>query len=101
MPVRSSNVVKGSMLAGAELAWFLLFPSLGIVQKYLGTTGAYAYFGIGGLLLTVGVRGLTMASEVKATGQPWARRAMAALFVGLAVALGVIYASAGNGNDRG
>ena len=94
--------MKGSALAGAELAWFLLFPSLGIVQKYLGTTAAFAYFGIGSLLLiAVGLRSHTIVSEISAIGRRWTRLAMVAGFVALAVAFMTTYASAANGNDRG
>jgi hypothetical protein len=41
-------------LGGIALAWFLLFPSLGIVQKYFGTRGAAAYLSVGSLLLICG-----------------------------------------------
>jgi hypothetical protein len=40
------------VVTAAALAWFLFFPSLGIVQKYIGTTGALAY-GLGLLLLAM------------------------------------------------
>ena len=86
----------------SALALFLLFPSLGIVQKYLGTSGAFVYFAIGGvLLMVVTVWGLPLASKIKAIGQPWIRLAIVLMFGVLAIAFLTLYASAGNGNDRG
>ncbi|HEX7796620.1 MAG TPA: hypothetical protein VF456_19795 [Vicinamibacterales bacterium] len=100
--VTATNAAGVGALAGAELALFLLFPSLGIVQKYLGIAGAFAYFGIGGvLLIALSVRGLPFASEIKAIGRPWIRLAIVLMFVVLAIAFVTFYASAGNGNDRG
>jgi hypothetical protein len=100
--VKSSDVVNGLPRAGIELSWFLLFPSLGVFQKYLGTNAALAYFGIGSLvLIAIGVRGPILASRIKTISRPWTRLATAVLFGGLVVAFALIYASVGNGNDRG
>jgi ALG3 protein len=102
-PIETAATTSGgSALAGAELALFLLFPSLGIIQKYLGTGGAFAYFGIGGLLLiALSARARSLASEIKGIGRPWIRLAIAVTFGALAMAFVLFYASAGNGNDRG
>lgn len=82
----------GAVVAGAELAWFLLFPSLGVVQKYLGTAAAFTYFGIGlVVLITLGIRGRVAASELNSIDRRWIRLATAALFAGLVIAFIALY----------
>jgi TM2 domain-containing membrane protein YozV len=44
---------RAAIAAAAALAWFLFFPSLGIVQKYIGTAGAFACFGLAFLLIVL------------------------------------------------
>jgi hypothetical protein len=91
-------LTRGLVLAGAELAWFLLFPSLAIVQKYLGTPASYAYFGIGSaVMITVGVRGLTLRSMLTSIDEHWIPWATAALIAGLVAAFLVLYPISNSG----
>lgn len=43
----SLSASRHSILFGVALSWFLLFPSLGLFQKYLGTTRALVCMAIG------------------------------------------------------
>lgn len=82
---------KASALAGAALSWFLLLPSLGLVQKYLGTTAALGYFTLGSLLLiALSVRHPAVSRAVDMMDRRWALWTMTALFAGLALAFMVL-----------
>jgi hypothetical protein len=51
LAVRSAPLtVSASIYRGALLAWFLILPSLGLIQKYAGTTLAFAVAGVGVIL---------------------------------------------------
>jgi hypothetical protein len=74
------------------LAWFVLFPSLGIVQKYGGTTGAFAYFGLGFVLLVVVVAPRLQAGLQGSRGnRSWIRWSLVALYVVLVVTFVFLY----------
>ena len=81
-------------LAGIALAWFLLFPSLGIVQKYFGTRGAATYLSVGSLLLVCGaLNGVNLRRHLMRIDQrlvPWAT---AGLLAALGLAFVVLYSA--------
>jgi hypothetical protein len=81
-----------SGLAGAALAWFLLFPSLGVTQKFLGTTVTLAYFGGGFLLLVIlGARSWPAAFHSRAHDQRRMLLTLVALYAVLVAAFVILY----------
>jgi hypothetical protein len=97
---------------GAVFAGFLLFPSLGLVQKYLGLKAVCVYCALGTwLLIDLARRAQAVRSLVLATDRRWLLWAMAATYVALTVAFAVLYplsnsallstqGVAGGGSDR-
>lgn len=79
-------------------ATFVLFPSLGIVQKYFRTRGALIYVAIGLLLLLAALRRTARVhSLIDALDRRWAWRLAAVLFLVLVVAFAVLYPLSNSG----
>jgi hypothetical protein len=86
-------------VAGVLLAWFLIFPSLGILQKYAGARGALAYsVGVTALLMLLAWRGPAVGSWLRAQHRSTARWTLAVLCLGLAVLFAVLYPLANSGS---
>jgi len=84
--------------SAALCATFLLFPSLGIIQKYFRTRGALVYVAIGLLLFVAAIRhNAGLRSRIDAVDRRWAWRIAAALFVALVVAFAVLYPLSNSG----
>jgi len=82
----------------ALCATFVLFPSLGIIQKYFRTRGALVYLAIGLLLFVAAVRrNAGLHSRIEALDRRWAWRLASALFVALVVAFAVLYPMSNSG----
>jgi hypothetical protein len=80
------------------MAWFLLFPSLGLVQKYLGTDAAMAYVSVGSLLIIGGAsRGMKwLQRDAPIAGRTF-RLASSGLLAALALGFLVFYPMANAG----
>src|SRR6476620_4337386 len=82
----------------ALCATFVLFPSLGIIQKYFRTRGALVYLAIALLLFVAAVRrNAGLHSRIEALDRRWAWRLASALFVALVVAFAVLYPMSNSG----
>ena len=82
----------------------LALPSLGTVEKYLGTAVAVAYL-VAMLALAPVAERFALPLFLRLTSEPWARRLAILTFVALVVAFVVVYPSAdndvvGSGSDR-
>jgi hypothetical protein len=87
-----------SVVQGLLLAWFLLFPSLGVVQKYIGSKLALAYAAAGTVaLLAVAVRASALRARLERLGGRGAWAAIVALVAGFAVSLAVLHPMATSG----
>ena len=82
----------------ALCATFVLFPSLGIIQKYFRTRGALVYLAIALLLFVAAVRpNAGLHSRIEALDRRWAGRLASALFVAVVVAFAVLYPMSNSG----
>lgn len=61
MSARASSILAACM--GFGLSWFLLFPSLGVVQKHFGTLVSAGWVCAGAMLLIVGAGTLATAQS--------------------------------------
>lgn len=85
------ELVSGSALTGAALAWFLLLPSLGVVQRYLGTAAAWAYLGTGFALFVSLAVGVSPGKRPTVHDRRWVSPAIAVLFATIVVAFCILY----------
>jgi len=81
-----ANISPNALTAGAALTWFVLFPSLGLIQKYLGTAAAFAYFTAGFIaLIGFSSRHWPAFSRRADTERRWFSSTTALLFGALAI----------------
>lgn len=90
--LRSRAGAVDALLAGGSFAWLLLFPSLGIVQKYGGTEVAFVYFAAGTVaVIVMAAGGAGIVDRIKAIDGRWLAVVVATMLVGLVTALLLAY----------
>ena len=97
--VAFGRAVGVPLTQGLLLAWFLLFPSLGVVQKYFGSPVAFAY-ALGGsvVLVAAAARAPSLRQRLGRFGARWAGIAIVMLVAGFAVSLALLYPIATSGD---
>ena len=85
-------------LAGVLLAWFLIFPSLGILQKYAGTRGALVYAAsAAALLMLLAWHGPAVVARLRALNRRTAPWALVVVCLGVAALFSVLYPLSNSG----
>lgn len=86
-----------SLFDTAVLGWLLLFPSLGVVQKYVGSDGALAFFAAGAGSLLVIRPGRSVPHALRRLGRRGTLGLLVVVSIGLAAAFLALYPVAAEG----
>ena len=93
-----SSTVAQSLVAGALLAWFLIFPSLGLAQKYGGIRGVLVYGAVTtALLMLLAWHHRRVIDRLRHIDLRVVQWALVAVFAGVTALVSVLYPVSNSG----